>query len=93
MTMHVALLRGINVGGHKLVAMSDLRDLLDAPRLRGDRDRERMVDHNSASWNQLASWLRKIDELRELPDRWLLGRAAVCTGSSAGQPRRGSCPV
>lgn len=28
MTTHVALLRGINVGGHKMVAMADLRDLL-----------------------------------------------------------------
>ena len=28
MTTHLALLRGINVGGHKLVAMADLRDLL-----------------------------------------------------------------
>ena len=28
MTLHVALLRGINVGGHKAVAMADLRDLL-----------------------------------------------------------------
>ena len=28
MTIYVALLRGINVGGHKLVAMADLRDLL-----------------------------------------------------------------
>ena len=28
MTTHVALLRGINVGGHKPVAMADLRDLL-----------------------------------------------------------------
>ena len=28
MTIHIALLRGINVGGHKRVAMSDLRDLL-----------------------------------------------------------------
>jgi uncharacterized protein (DUF1697 family) len=28
MTVHVALLRGINVGGHKQVAMSALRDLL-----------------------------------------------------------------
>jgi uncharacterized protein (DUF1697 family) len=28
MPMHVALLRGINVGGHNQVAMSDLRDLL-----------------------------------------------------------------
>src|SRR5262249_35054913 len=28
MTIHVALLRGINVGGHNKVAMSDLRDLL-----------------------------------------------------------------
>jgi len=28
MTIHVALLRGINVGGHKQVAMADLRDLL-----------------------------------------------------------------
>jgi len=27
-TAYVALLRGINVGGHKLVAMADLRDLL-----------------------------------------------------------------
>jgi uncharacterized protein (DUF1697 family) len=27
-TTHVALLRGINVGGHKQVAMADLRDLL-----------------------------------------------------------------
>jgi uncharacterized protein (DUF1697 family) len=30
MAMHVALLRGINVGGHNLVAMSDLRNLLGA---------------------------------------------------------------
>lgn len=28
MTLHVALLRGVNVGGHRMVAMSDLRDLL-----------------------------------------------------------------
>ena len=28
MAMHIALLRGINVGGHKMVAMSDLRDFL-----------------------------------------------------------------
>lgn len=28
MTIHIALLRGVNVGGHNLVAMSDLRDLL-----------------------------------------------------------------
>src|SRR5213593_1659165 len=28
MTIYIALLRGINVGGHKMVAMSDLRDLL-----------------------------------------------------------------
>ena len=30
MTTYVALLRGINVGGHKKVAMSDLRDLLES---------------------------------------------------------------
>jgi uncharacterized protein (DUF1697 family) len=28
MAVHIALLRGINVGGHKPVSMSDLRDLL-----------------------------------------------------------------
>jgi len=28
MTIYIALIRGINVGGHKAVAMSDLRDLL-----------------------------------------------------------------
>ena len=28
MTTHLALIRGINVGGHKQVAMADLRDLL-----------------------------------------------------------------
>lgn len=28
MTVHIALLRGINVGGHKPVAMSDLRSML-----------------------------------------------------------------
>ncbi len=28
MTSHIALLRGVNVGGYKLVAMADLRDLL-----------------------------------------------------------------
>jgi uncharacterized protein (DUF1697 family) len=28
MTVQIALLRGINVGGHQVVAMSDLRDLL-----------------------------------------------------------------
>ncbi|MCI0351600.1 MAG: DUF1697 domain-containing protein [Acidobacteriales bacterium] len=30
MSIQVALLRGINVGGHKMVAMSDLRDLCEA---------------------------------------------------------------
>jgi uncharacterized protein (DUF1697 family) len=35
MSMHVALLRGINVGGHKQVAMSELRDLLEALGLAG----------------------------------------------------------
>src|SRR5262245_36340229 len=30
MSMHIALLRGINVGGHNSVAMSDLRDLCGA---------------------------------------------------------------
>jgi uncharacterized protein (DUF1697 family) len=28
MAIHIALLRGVNVGGHKPVSMSDLRDLL-----------------------------------------------------------------
>lgn len=28
MTIHIALLRGINVGGNKMIAMADLRDLL-----------------------------------------------------------------
>src|SRR5438067_3362090 len=28
MSIHVALLRGINVGGHNLIAMADLRNLL-----------------------------------------------------------------
>jgi len=28
MSIHIALLRGINVGGRNLVAMSDLRNLL-----------------------------------------------------------------
>jgi uncharacterized protein (DUF1697 family) len=28
MTLHIALLRGINVGGNKMIAMADLRDLL-----------------------------------------------------------------
>jgi uncharacterized protein (DUF1697 family) len=28
MTIQIALIRGINVGGHQAVAMSDLRDLL-----------------------------------------------------------------
>ena len=28
MTTHIALLRGINVGGHKQISMADLRDLL-----------------------------------------------------------------
>ena len=28
MSIHIGLLRGINVGGHNMVAMSDLRDLL-----------------------------------------------------------------
>jgi uncharacterized protein (DUF1697 family) len=28
MTIHLALVRGINVGGHKKIAMADLRDLL-----------------------------------------------------------------
>src|SRR5580658_6695716 len=27
-TIHIALLRGVNVGGHRTVAMSDLRDLI-----------------------------------------------------------------
>src|SRR5713101_1153713 len=34
MTICLALLRGINVGGHKLVAMADLRDLLTHMRFR-----------------------------------------------------------
>jgi uncharacterized protein (DUF1697 family) len=28
MTIHIALIRGINVGGHRAIAMSDLRDML-----------------------------------------------------------------
>jgi uncharacterized protein (DUF1697 family) len=27
-SLHIALIRGINVGGHKMIAMADLRDLL-----------------------------------------------------------------
>jgi uncharacterized protein (DUF1697 family) len=34
MPIHIALLRGINVGGRKLVSMSDLRDLFEALRFR-----------------------------------------------------------
>jgi uncharacterized protein (DUF1697 family) len=35
MPTHVALLRGINVGGHNLIAMSDLRDFLEERGLTG----------------------------------------------------------
>jgi uncharacterized protein (DUF1697 family) len=35
MSVHIALLRGINVGGHNMVAMSDLRDLFGALGLAG----------------------------------------------------------
>jgi uncharacterized protein (DUF1697 family) len=35
MSVHIALLRGINVGGHNKVAMSDLRDLFGALGLGG----------------------------------------------------------
>ena len=34
MTIYLALLRGINVDGHKQVAMADLRDLLTGMGLR-----------------------------------------------------------
>jgi len=37
MSIHIALLRGINVGGRKPVAMSDLRDLLGALGFAGAR--------------------------------------------------------
>src|SRR5439155_85493 len=37
MTTHVALIRGINVGGHKLVGMADLREMLTALGFAGAR--------------------------------------------------------
>lgn len=37
MTGYIALLRGVNVGGHRAVAMSDLRDLLTELCLTGAR--------------------------------------------------------
>jgi uncharacterized protein (DUF1697 family) len=35
--MHIALLRGINVGGNKMIAMSDLRDMLESLGFAGAR--------------------------------------------------------
>lgn len=37
MPIHIALLRGINVGGHNLIGMSDLRDFLEQLGLAGAR--------------------------------------------------------
>ena len=63
MTSYVALLRGVNVGGNKMVAMAELRDDADGARLRGREDaaaeRQRGVSRQGAAAGKLETAARR----------------------------------
>jgi uncharacterized protein (DUF1697 family) len=73
MTIHVALVRGINVGGHKPVAMADLRDLFT--RL-GFADAQSLLQSGNLVFRSTARAGGPLERLLEAEARKRLGLQA-----------------
>jgi uncharacterized protein (DUF1697 family) len=71
--MHVALIRGINIGRAKRVAMSDLRSLLEAL---GHRDVRTLLNSGNAVFT---SRRRKPEEIAGQIERAMLGEMGIPT--------------
>ena len=70
MTCYVALLRGINVGGNKMVAMADLRDMLTAL---GFEDAKTLLQSGNAVFRTAAKAPVKLEALLEAETKKRLG--------------------
>jgi uncharacterized protein (DUF1697 family) len=70
MTVHVALLRGVNVGGNKKVAMAELRAFLDAL---GVQDVRTLLQSGNALFRSAGRTGAKLEELLEGEARKRLG--------------------
>ena len=62
MTTYIALLRGINVGGHKLVAMADLRELMTGM---GFKDPQSLLQSGNLVFRSRAQSTGKLEQLLE----------------------------
>ena len=73
MTIHVALVRGINVGGHKPVAMADLRDLFTR---QGFADAQSLLQSGNLVFRSTARASGPLERLLEAEARKRLGLQA-----------------
>jgi len=93
MTLRIALLRGINVGGNKMIAMSDLRDLATRLGLRDARtllQSGNLVFHSGKPPAQLEKLLEReiamaVDVFVRTAEEW---RAAVARNPFAEEAKR-----
>ena len=70
MTSYVALLRGVNVGGNKMVAMADLRTMLEAL---GFQDAKTLLQSGNAVFRGAAKSPAKLEQLLEAEAKKRLG--------------------
>jgi uncharacterized protein (DUF1697 family) len=70
MTSYVALLRGVNVGGNKMVAMAELRDMLTAL---GFADAKTLLQSGNAVFRCAAKSSVKLEALLEAETKTRLG--------------------
>ena len=73
MTSYVAFLRGINVGGNKMVAMADLREMLTAV---GFQDAKTLLQSGNAVFRYKAQPPAKLEQLLERETNARLGLTA-----------------
>lgn len=70
MTSYIALLRGVNLGGHKMIAMADLRDMLIAL---GFEDAKTLLQSGNAVFRCAAKPSAKLEALLEVETKKRLG--------------------
>ena len=82
MTSYVALLRGVNVGGNKMVAMAELRDMLTTL---GFEDAKTLLQSGNAVFRCPAKTPAKLEQLLEAESKKRLGLTCDFHVRTAGE--------
>ena len=84
MTAYIAFLRGVNVGGNKMIAMADLREMLAAL---GFQDAKTLLQSGNAVFRHKAHLPAKLEQLLEKEMNARLGLTADCHVRTAAELR------